>query len=292
MIVAAGPASRELASKVGAQLSIRVMPVEFKHFSDGESYIRFPDELKDEVVVVVQSTYPPQDVHLTQLFLMLDAARDLGSRLVVAVVPYLAYMRQDKRFRSGEAVSVGTVAKLVEASGAGRFITFDLHGKNISNLFRIPAENLSATRVLGEYLSKLSLRNPYFFAPDVGTARFAEAVASVLGAESAFFEKQRDRVTGQIVTATKSVDVKGRDAVIVDDIVSTGSTVVSAARILREQGAKDIYVACTHPLLLGDARLKLEEAGVKTIVGTDCVASKVSVVSVASVVAESLRKLM
>jgi len=285
-----GPASVDLGERLAAQLEAEAVPIESKAFPDGESYIRIAGDIEGEKVVVVQSTYPPQDTHLIQLLQILDTARDLNASKIIAVVPYLAYSRQDKRFRPGEAVTVGTVVKMIETAGANSLTSVDLHSDKILDLFKVEARNVSAMPAIGEYFSQLKLKDPHVFAPDRGALDRAKTVASRMGAEFSYFEKQRDRVTGTVRTEAKNVQVEGRDAIIVDDIISTGSTIANAASILREQGAKQIYVACTHPLLLDGAKQKILAAGAKEIIGTDCVASDVSRVSVAAVIAESLRK--
>ena len=287
-----GPASVELGNKLAEELGVKTVPVEAKSFSDGESYIRISGDVENEKVVVVQSTYPPQNTHLVQLLQLLDAARDMKASEVIAVVPYLAYSRQDKRFRPGEAVSVGTIIRLIEATGVNSLFTVDVHTEKILELFRIHAHNVSATPALGEYFAKLGLKEPYVFAPDEGALARAKSLAGCLNADYSSFQKQRDRVSGAIKTSVKEFEVKDRDAIIVDDIISTGSTIANAASMLHDQNARRIYVACTHPLLLSGAKDRMMSAGVHEIVGTDCVASEVSRVSVASVVAQSLRKTM
>jgi ribose-phosphate pyrophosphokinase len=285
-----GPASVELGRNLAECLGGEAVPVETKSFPDGESYVRITGDIAGEKVAVVQSTYPPQDRHLVQLLQLLDTARDLNASELIAVVPYLAYSRQDKRFRPGEAVSVRTIVKLIEATGAGSLVTVDVHTDKILDLFRIKAHNLSAMAAIGEYFSKLKLLKPYVFAPDEGALERAKTLAGYLGADYSFFQKQRDRETGMIRTKGRDFEIKDRDAIVVDDIISTGSTIANAASILREEGARDIYVACTHPLLLGGAKEKIIAAGAKEVIGTDCVASDVSRISVASVIAEFLRK--
>ena len=285
-----GPASVDLGTKLAEILHAEAIPVESKTFPDGESYVRINGDIAGEKAVIVQSTYPPQDRHLVQLLQILDAAHDLNASELVAVIPYLAYSRQDKRFRPGEAVTARTVVKLVEAAGANSAITVDVHTDKILDMFSIRAQNVSAMPVIGDYFSKLALKEPNVFAPDEGALDRAKAVAARVGAQYSFFRKERDRTTGTIKTETKDVRIKGRDAIVVDDIISTGSTITNAASILHGQGANRIYVACTHPLLLAGAKDKILAAGANEIIGTDCVASNVSHISVASVIAESLRK--
>jgi len=291
-LVVAGPTSTGLARSLALELKAEIVPVESKTFPDGESYLRFERDLRAEEVVIVQSSFPSQNRSLIELFLMLDSAKDLGAEQAIAVVPYFAYARQDKRFRSGEGISVKTIVKLIEASGADAFLTVDVHKPDIMNLFHIPAMNLTAMPTIGKYLAALNLKRPYVIAPDEGAINLAEAVAKVLNADYSFFRKHRDKASGVPTTELREIGVKDRDAVIVDDIISMGGTVVNAVKMLKEEGANDIYVGCTHPLLLGEAKSRILSAGAKRILGTDSVAGEVSEIPIAPVLAESLRKLL
>ncbi|MFH0849193.1 MAG: ribose-phosphate diphosphokinase [archaeon] len=288
-MVIAGPASENLGNSVAQLTGSHAVRVENKIFPDGESYIRFEETIDDEVVVV-QSTYTPQDKHLMELFLILDAAREQGAHTITAVVPYLAYARQDKQFRSGEALSAKTVLRLIESSGATRFVTFDVHNTDILTYSRIRTVNLSAMPAIAEYFAKLDLKRPLVLAPDVGSSDRAKAVAEKLGANHDFFEKRRDRVTGEVRTVEKSIDIRGRDAIIVDDIISTGSSIENVASIIKREGAGRIFAACTHPLLREGVIERLSRAGVDLVVGTDCVRSDISKISVAPLIADAVRE--
>ena len=291
-LVVAGPTSTDLARDVALELEAELVPVESKTFPDGESYIRFERDMRGEDVIIVQSSFPAQNRSLIELFIMLDSAKDLGVERAIAVIPYFAYARQDKRFRSGEGISVKTIVKLIEASGADVFLTVDVHKPDIMKFFHIPAMNLTAMPSIGKYLAALDMKKPCVIAPDEGAINLAEAVAKVLRTDYSFLIKHRDKASGVPTTELREIGVKDRDAVIVDDIISTGGTVVNAVKMLKEEGANDIYVACTHPLLLGEAKPRILSAGAKKILGTDSVASEVSEVKIAPVLAESLRKLL
>ena len=288
MIVIPGPASQDLGRKVAKMLEARAVSVIFKTFPDGESYIRLEGDVKDEEVVIVQTTGPPQDVHIMQLFLMVDAAKSLGAKRVTAVVPYLAYARQDKRFLQGEAVSVETLIKILEASGTDRFLTVNIHEKSVLKKFSVPAESLSAMTLLAEYFKKKGLAEAFSLAPDKGALELAKEADKVLDGGCGWLRKERDRLTGEIRVEEKRLDIKGRDVIIFDDIISTGGTIAAAVKMLKEQGARRVYAACAHPLLVGEAQRKIMQSGAEEIVGTDCVPSPVSVVSVAPLIAEAL----
>ena len=290
MIVVPGPASQELGKKVASLLKAKTVPVLLKKFPDGESYIRLDGDVKGEEAVIVQTTSPPQDTNLMQLFLMIDTAKSLGAKNVVAVVPYFAYARQDKRFLPGEVVSIETLIKLLEASGVSRFLTVNIHEENVLQRFHIPAESLSAMTLLAQHFRRMGLTRAFSLAPDQGALRHVEEADEVLHGGHGWLRKERDRLTGEISVEEKRFDIKGKDVIIFDDIISTGGTIAAAAKILKEQGAKRVYAACAHPLLVGEAEKKIMQSGAEEIVGTDCVPSPVSVVSVAPLIADALTK--
>jgi len=290
MIIVPGPASKDLGFRIANSMGIEAVPLEFKRFPDGESYFRFTKNLENEDVVIVQTTGPPQDVNFLQLLLLIDAARDLGSKSVTAVVPYVAYGRQARRFLNGEAISSRTVFKLLETVDIDYFITFDYHNPEILNYFKNHVENLTAVPSLAKFMNGYSLKGAFSLAPDDGAIELVKVASNILEGDYGWLKKTRDKVTGEITIKVDNLNVKGKDAVVFDDIISTGSTMTSAVKILKSQGARRVYAACVHPLLIGDAKEKILREGALEIVGTDCVPSPVSVVSVAPVVAEALRR--
>jgi len=290
LLIVSGPASPMLARRVADAMKTDVMQLEQKVFPDGETYIRFPESVAGKQVVVVQSCYPPQNKNLIDLLFILDAAREMGAKEVAAVVPYFAYARQDDAYRSGEAVSARTSARLIEAAGASHFLTVDIPSNKALRFFTIHSENLTCMNLIATYLKTRSLESPYVLAPDDGAIPLAQTVSTTLRCEYAWFEKLRDKVTGAVSTSGKDVDLKGRDAIIVDDVISTGKTIANAAQIAKKQGAKRVIAACAHLLLTGDAEQTLRSAGVDESIGTDSIESRPQLVSIAPVLAEALRK--
>ncbi len=290
MIVVSGPASQNLGLKVAETLNAQIVSVNLKSFPDGEYCLRFDGNLKGEEVVVVQSTGPPQDTNITQLLLMLDAAKDLGAEKVTAVVPYLAFARQDKRFLPGEVVSAETVVKLIEACGIDRFITVNIHSENTLKRFSVPTENLSAITLLAEHFKSRGLDGAFSLSPDKGAVGLAEEADRVLGGGYGWLRKERDRYTGEIQVEEKSLNVKGRDVIVFDDIISTGGTIARAVKMLKTQGARRVYAACVHPLLIGEAKQKILKNGTEEIVGTDSIPSSVKTVSLAPLITEALAR--
>ncbi|MEM3381064.1 MAG: ribose-phosphate diphosphokinase [Candidatus Bathyarchaeia archaeon] len=287
-----GKGSEELGIKIAEQLQVKAAGVESKIFPDGESYIRFIENLEDRDLIIIQYCYPQQDKKLMELFFMLDTARDLGARRTVAVIPYLPYARQDKRFRPGEVVSNKSVGKLFGAVGTDILVTVDVHSENSLKSFKLQTVNLSAMPLLAEYLKTLKLTKPYVMAPDRGAVTHAQLVSSILNTDYAYFEKHRDRVTGEVVTDYKDIDIGGRDVIILDDIISTGSTIANVARVMRSKTDRKIVAACTHGLIIGEAEKTIRESGVTDIISTDTVPSKFSKVSVSTIISKALRKIM
>lgn len=290
MIVVLGPASQGLGEKVADKLKAETVPVIIKSFPDGEYALRFGGDVSGEEVVVVQTTGKPQDMNVMQLLLMLDAAKDLGAKKVTAVVPYLAFARQDKRFLQNEAVSALTLVKLIEACGVDRFITVNIHSENILKHFSIPTTNLSAITPLAQHFKNMGLDGAFSLSPDKGAIELAEEANKILGGGCGWLRKERDRYTGEIQVEEKCLNVEGRDVIVFDDIISTGGTIARAVAMLKSQGARRVYAACTHPLLIGEATQKIMDSGAEEIVGTDSIASNVGTVSLAPLIAEALSR--
>ena len=291
MIIVSGPASPTLSSRVAHATGGASIQLEHKVFPDGETYIRFPISVAGEKVAVVQSCHPPQNKNLIDLLFILDAARDMGAKETAAVVPYFAYARQDDAYRIGEAISARTVARMVEATGTSHFLTVDVPSNKALRFFTIHSENLTCMNLIAAYLKSLSLQSPYVLAPDDGAIPLAKTAADTLHTEYAWFEKSRDKITGAVTTTGKDVDLRDRDAIVVDDVISTGKTIANTARIAKRQGARKLIAACAHLLLVGDAEQTLRSAGVDLVTGTDSIETGSRPVSVAPVLAEALRKI-
>lgn len=290
MKIVLGPASTQLGEKIAQFLNAEKVPVTFKTFPDGESYIRLEADVSDEEVFIVQTTCPAQDTKLIQLALIADAAKRNGAKKATAIVPYLAYARQDKAFLKGEAVSIEAIARMLKAAGIDSLITVNVHQEKVLAKFPFPTKSLSAIPLLAEYFKNKGHGKAFALAPDKGAVQIAEEAKTVLGGECGYLEKQRDRYTGKISVEKKTFEVKGKTAIIFDDIISTGGTIVAAAKVLKELGAKRVFAACVHPLLIGDAAKRILEAGVEEIVGTDSVPSSVSKVSIAPIISKEIRE--
>lgn len=287
-LIIGGSASQKLAAKIAGELNEPLCPLETRKFPDGERYIRIGGDV-GESTVVVQSTGYPQDQNLIELFLILKTLKSMDVENIKVVIPYFGYGRQEKRFKSGEAVSAAVIAELIEAAGASEIFSINLHEDGICNLFNIPSHNLSAMPLVADYIQE-KLEDPLIVAPDKGALPFAEEIADNLGCQCDHLEKRRISPE-KVETKTKNLDVKDREAVIIDDIISTGGTIVNASNILRQHGASKVVVSCIHPVLVEDALLKIFAAGVDDVIATDTLNSEVSAISVAPLVAKALKGL-
>ena len=290
MIIIPGPTSQILGIKVARLLNSPIVKVSFKDFPDGETYVRVEGELKNKEIVLIQSTYYPQDKHLIQMFFLLDTIKEMGPSKITLVVPYFAYARQDKRFKEGEALSFNIIRKIIENLGVDELLTIDIHAPHVLENFSIKTRDLTAMRLIGEYFSSRELHEPLVIAPDDGAIHRAKTVSEVLKSEYVSFDKFRDRDTGQITMEFKELNVMGRDILIVDDIISTGGTMAKAIKMTKDQGANKVFVAATHTLLIGEARTKIMSAGADEIIGTDTIPNEVSKISVAKLIADYLKK--
>lgn len=291
MKIVGGPSSLTLAQKISEILNAPLVKVRTKRFPDGEFYFKFEEDISGENLLIVQSLYPPQDAHAMELFIILHTARDLGAETIRVFAPYLAYSRQDERYLEGECLSAAMVAEVLEKLGADAVYTIDVHNENVLKMYNIPIYNLTASGELARYFVKKGLENPLVISPDEEelAIRRAKHAAKVLNTDWDSLEKKRDRYTGEIITYTKDLNVKGRDAIIIDDIISTGRTIANAAKILKDQGAERIFVGVSHALLLGDSIKIIRESGVKEIVGTDSVVNDYAKVSVAPILVRALK---
>ncbi len=289
MKVVLGPASKALGEKTAELAGLEVVEVAYRPFPDGESYVRLEGSVQDEHAIIVQTTSAPQDTRLMQLAFLAGASKRNGACKVTVVVPYLSYARQDKMFLDGEGVSVETVADMLKAAGVDAMITVNIHAESALKKFPFPTKTLSAIPLLAEYFVEKGFEKAFALAPDKGAMYIAEQAQSVLGGGVGYLNKKRDRYTGQTTQTGEGLDVKGQIVIIFDDIISTGGTIVGAAKILRELGAARVFTACVHPVLVGDAEQRILNAGVEEIVGTDSIPSHVSKVSLAPLIAKALK---
>jgi ribose-phosphate pyrophosphokinase len=283
-MIIGGPSSQLLAGKVATILDQELALCEYKTFPDGEAYSQVASELENEVTII-QST--PKDSDIIYLLQLLDVCR---GKKVTLVIPYFGYARQDKIFKPGEPMTARAIASALNPllGEEGRVYTVNIHARSVLSHFLCPAENLDATPLLAGRVQTLGLNDPVVISPDKGAMEMAKDAAMHLGAECDYLEKTR--LSGTEVSMTpKEIDVVGRDVVIFDDMIATGGTMATAITLLRKQGAKRVFLAAVHPVLTGNAILKLYRSGVEAVIAADTLDRSVSTVSVAPLIAEAIR---
>jgi ribose-phosphate pyrophosphokinase len=277
MKLIAGSASKDLSKKLADSTSVPMVKTETKRFPDGELYIRIKEDIEDEDITIVQTTYP--DENIIELFLLLDAVIRAKANFITVIIPYFGYARQDKQFKKGEPISAEALAKLISTL-SDKVITVDPHKEHILEFFSIPAESVSAVPTIASYLHDKQI--DMILAPDYGALDRANHAAKQLKCDVDYLDKTR--VDGNTISiAPKNLAVKEKTVAIIDDIVSTGGTMAEAIKQLHTQEVDTIYVACTHGLFAGSAIKKLEEAGCKEIIATDTIQTQFSKVSVSEV---------
>ena len=273
--------SQVLATQVARVLKTTVVNVKYSRFPDGEQYL-LAGEIDDEMVIVGSVV---DNDSLVQLMLLVDACDRATNRLVL---PYMAYARQDKRFKNGEPVSSRVVARAL-SQGVSEVITVNIHEKEVLKSFAVPARNLSLAKDIGSYIRTLHLDNPLILAPDEGAMAFAEQVASADGWEYDHLEKTR--LSGvEVKMAPRQLSAQSCSVVIVDDIISTGGTIATAAGMLYQQGAKDVFAACVHGVFTGGAYVRLMATGIRDVICSDTIERSCSRISAAGQIADALRK--
>jgi ribose-phosphate pyrophosphokinase len=287
-----GPSSQEFGTKLAKRLGLPLLAVTTTEFPDEEIKYKFEEKLSGLEVLLVQATHPPSGKHYMQLFLAAHHMSQEGAR-VHAVIPYLGYARQSKAFLPGEIISLGIVSHLLRSVGVNRVSTVDMHSAEGLALFSMPIYSVSAIPGLAHYVkTQVKLEDPVIVAPDDGSLKRTQAFASLYGAGFIQFRKKRDKATGRIKMEADKPQVKGRDCVIVDDVITTGGTVAASTELLRKAGARKVVTACVHAVLLGDTYDKLIGAGVDEVIGTNTVPSRVSKVDASEPMAAYLRTII
>jgi ribose-phosphate pyrophosphokinase len=285
--VVAGPGSFDLANNIAKRLGAQLTVASLRIFSDGESNIKLSKVGKN--CVIVQSTHPPTDTHLIQLLMIAKKCTDDGAQHVCAVIPYLGYARQDRAFLEGEVVSIDLVAKLFETVGVEHIITVDIHSQLAMSYFA-SIQNVSSIPLLADYASKMKLRDPIAVSPDAGGTNRAKEFARLLNIDVIVLKKSRHRVTGEVTMDEKlHMDLSKRDAIVIDDIISSGGSIIKSAEVLDKKGVGRIYAMCAHALLIRDAAQKIKSAGVQDIISTNSVPGEYSKVELSPEIASALK---
>lgn len=292
----AGNASRRLAQSICDRLKAPLGDADVGRFEDGEVSVRFNENIRGSDVFVIQATGAPAD-NLMELLVMLDAAKRASARRVTAVMPYFGYARQDRKDQPRAPISAKLVANLITVAGADRVLCMDLHSAQIQGFFDIPFDHLYAAPVLIDYFAQKQLPDLVVMSPDVGGVKMARAYAKRLGADLALVDKRRPR-PDSVEIMNIIGDVKGKNAVLFDDVVTTGSTLCQAAEAIRAAGARDIYAGVTHGVFSASARERIAQSSIKELVVTDTVHHEpetlpkmVTVLSIAGLLGEAVQRI-
>ena len=283
--------SQDLAKRIARRLKAVYVKTESRVFPDGESKITIKKIPKQSIVLVVQSTSPPVDTNLLHLLSVISKVRKYSSR-IYAVMPYIGYARQDREFLEGEVITISVIGQMLRSVGTKKVITIDIHSTNALRELKMAnngwPENVTAVFELVKYFKKLRITNPLVVSPDSGGKQRAKEFANLLGTDFLYLEKNRNKKTGQVNILTSKVSVKNRNIILVDDMISTGGSIIKSTQFLKKQKCKRIFVACTHALLVNDAEKRIRNAGVSQIISTNTIPRKTSKVDVSKIIAESI----
>lgn len=294
MVIIPGSSNPKLAKKIATNLKTKLAQVELSRFPNSEARVWIQEKDANDVAVVVQSFSAPADNHIIEFCLLVDAVKRLGAKKIIAVVPWMGYCIQDKVFRSGEPLSARVVADLIQSTKVDSLITVDLHNETTLGFFSLPLTHLSAWPLFKARFENQSQAD-VVVAPDVGALKETTKIAQELQLPLVTINKKRDLTTGKVEIVGVDGEVKGKRALIMDDFISTGGTLVQTAEYLHDQGVKEIIVAVTHHLFVPDAQEKLEKSPISKLYVTDTVANqaprskKLKVVSVADLIAEAIK---
>ena len=288
LTVISGKSSESLAKELSKKIKANFVKSEIKVFPDGESKITLIGKISKKKSIVLQSISPPVDTNLVQILSLITKAKENSSEVIV-VIPYMGYARQDREFLPGEIVTMKVLGKLFKSAGASKIIVVDIHSSIGLKHFSIKTKNVTAIPDLVGFFKKLSLKNPLIVSPDQGGKERAKEFAKEFNSDYISLEKTRDRKTGKVKIKTKNVNqVENRDLILVDDMISTGSSIIKATQFLKKQKCKRIYVACTHALLMNDAEKKIKKAGVTSIISTNTIPGKTSKVDISKTIAKAI----
>jgi len=291
MIITSCGNSKEIAVKLAKKLKAKYSPLTISAFPDDDIYMKYNTDVKGKKVVIVHSFQPHSDMSLFDIIWAAETAKDLGAKKVILVAPYLAYMRQDKRFNPGEAISSKIMAKHLN-SCLDKIITIDTHlhrYKSLKNIFTISAKNLTANNLIAAYIKK-NFHDVVIIGPDWESYQWAESIAKQVGVEATVLRKTRFSSRKVKVKMIKPIPIKGKSVIIVDDIISTGHTIAEAAKQAHKLGARTITAIGVHGLFVEDAVSKLVKAGVNKITSTNCIAHPSNKIDVTPILFAELKK--
>ncbi len=292
--VFSGSANLEFSKLVAKYLTMPLSQAEIKRFSDGEIGVQISESVRGRNVFIIQSTCAPANDNLMELLILTDALRRSSANEITAVIPYFGYARQDRKAAPRVPISAKLVANLIQVAGINRIVTMDLHAGQIQGFFDIPVDNLYGSIVFKDYVERKNLKNPIIASPDIGGVARARNFAEKLGLDMVIVDKRRERAN---VSEVMNIigDVKGKDVILLDDMIDTAGTIVKAAKVLKDKGATSVMACCTHAVLSGKAYERIEEGELDELVVTDTISlkrksDKITVLTVAPLFAEVIRR--
>lgn len=290
-----GSANTEFARKVGEYLGMNISDAILNKFSDGEISVQITESVRGQDVFIIQPTCAPTNDNLMELLIMIDALKRSSAKSINAVIPYYGYARQDRKAAPRVPISAKLVADLLEAAGIHRIVTIDLHAAQIQGFFNVPADNLFGSILFVNYIKSKNLKNPIIASPDIGGVARARQYADKLGYDLVIVDKKREKAN---VSEVMNIigDVKGKDVILVDDMVDTAGTLVKAAEALKQKGATSVMACCTHGVLSGPAYERVENGVLDELVISDTIPTKkdvkkITVLTASSMIGEAIRRI-
>lgn len=290
-------ASQDLGEKIAKELGTELGKCKVSHFADGEILVEVGESVRGKHVYIVQSTSGPVNDNLMELLILTDALKRASAREITAVIPYYGYARQDRKAKARQPITSKLVADMLTAAGVHRVVTIDLHAAQIQGFFNTPIDDMTALPILGSYFKSLNLEDVCVVSPDHGGAVRARKLANALHSEIAIIDKRRPRPNVAEVMGIIG-NVEGKNCIMIDDMIDTGGTIVAGAAVLKEKGAKDVYIACSHPVFSGAAVERLQASCAKEVVVTDTIHlpeekrfEKLHIVSVSELLAHTIKNI-
>ena len=299
MKILTGNSNKNLSHKISKYLKNKLVNSSIRKFSDGEIYIEINENIRGNSIFIVQSVSSPANDNLMELLLCIDALKRSSAKNITAVIPYFGYARQDRKVVPRTSISAKLVSNLITNSGADRVVTLDLHSGQIQGFFDIPVDNLFATPIFARHIKrKIKTKNMICVAPDVGGTARARALGKMLNVGLAIVDKRRP-APGKSVVMNVIGNVKDKTCIIVDDIIDSGGTIVNAAKILKQRGARDVHVYVSHGVLSGDAVEKIRKSQIKNLVITDTIdnsqkvkkAKNIEILTISNLVGEAIKRI-
>ncbi len=294
VVVLPGPSSLDLGNFIAARLKSVSVPIDLKIFSDGESKIRIDSNLSNKKCIVVQSTYPPVDSHLLQALMIVSGCYEAGASEVITVLPYMGYARQDRKFLDGEFVTISLIARLLECINVRNLITVNIHSIKALSYFNLKIFNISSIRSLANYAkTQFDLVDPIVVSPDAGGISRAKEFSEIMNSNFFALNKIRDRISGSVVMDENlEIDIKDHDIIIIDDMISSGETILKALDVLKKNQSRKIYAMCVHALSDENSLNRLKAAGLTDLVSTNSVPRPCSKVDLSADITNALSSIL